>query len=99
MAWDAGDQFKKDLDEEQLGTPEQWYWCLRHSRVEQGRQDPERFLLGPFPTAEAASHALESIDEHNKAWDAQDNPARPDGGGDDSGDDTGEDGTGKGDRP
>ncbi|MEY9844737.1 hypothetical protein ABH940_001806 [Streptacidiphilus sp. BW17] len=85
MAWDAGENLNRQLDEEQLGTPEPWYWCLRHNRVEQGRQCPERFLLGPFPTAEAASHALESVDEHNKAWDAQDQPRRPEGP-DDSGD-------------
>ncbi|MEZ0068028.1 hypothetical protein ABIA32_004052 [Streptacidiphilus sp. MAP12-20] len=74
MAQDAGDEFEAELDEEQLGTPEPWFYCTRHHRVEQGRQCPGRFLLGPYETAEAAEHALERVQEHNEAWDAQDEP-------------------------
>src|SRR5579859_7068899 len=64
VSWpDAGDELREDLDEAQLGKPEQWYYCLKHHRPEQGHQEPARFLLGPFPTEEAASHALEKIEE------------------------------------
>ncbi|WP_042382095.1 hypothetical protein [Streptacidiphilus melanogenes] len=69
MSWpDAGDELREDLDEAQLGKPEPWYYCLRHHRPEQGHQEPARFLLGPFPTEEAASHALEKIEENEEAW-------------------------------
>ncbi len=80
VAKDAGDEFDADLDEEQLGSPEAWFYCTRHHRVEQGHQCPGRFLLGPYDSAEAAARALERVKEHNEAWDAQDEP-RPGGDG------------------
>ncbi len=33
---------------------------------------PGKDLLGPYPTAEAASHALEKVKERNAQWDAED---------------------------
>lgn len=50
-----------------------YYWCLRHHRVESGDNVcAERYRLGPFPTPEAATHALERVAERNAEWDAED---------------------------
>lgn len=52
---------------------EGFYWCLRHSRVETGDDVcAARFRLGPFATAEEATHALERVAERNDEWDAED---------------------------
>jgi len=51
----------------------EYWWCLRHSRVESGDDMcPARFRLGPYPTAAEAEHALERVQERNEAWDAED---------------------------
>ncbi|MGH3411938.1 MAG: hypothetical protein ACRDPH_02525 [Marmoricola sp.] len=46
-----------------------WY-CLVHRRVEpqQGCSYADR--LGPYPTEEEASRALEKVRERNEAWDS-----------------------------
>jgi hypothetical protein len=55
------------------GGATRYYWCLRHNRVETDDDKcPERFLLGPFGTADEASHALEKVRERNEEWDAED---------------------------
>ena len=46
------------------------YWfCLKHHTVEvrDGCRNADR--LGPYPTAEAASRALEKVEERNEEWD------------------------------
>jgi hypothetical protein len=49
-----------------------WYYCLKHHEVEQGQVCPARDRLGPYPTREAAEHALETVQERNEQWDEQD---------------------------
>jgi len=46
---------------------EYWY-CLKHHEVEgeEGSRNADR--LGPYPTAEAASRALEKVAERNEEW-------------------------------
>jgi len=46
---------------------EYWY-CLKHHEVEgeEGCRNADR--LGPYPTAEAASRALEKVAERNEEW-------------------------------
>ncbi|HLH83394.1 MAG TPA: hypothetical protein VKV38_09020 [Trebonia sp.] len=52
---------------------QQWWFCTRHMTVEPADTScPGKDLLGPYPTREAASHALEKVKERNEAWDAQD---------------------------
>lgn len=48
--------------------PEFWF-CLTHHQVEgrDGCRNQDR--LGPYPSAEAASHALERVAERNEEWD------------------------------
>jgi hypothetical protein len=51
------------------GKPGEWFYCLKHKKVEEGPECPARNRLGPYPTAEAASHALERVAERNDEWD------------------------------
>jgi hypothetical protein len=47
----------------------QWWYCLRHQRVEpeEGCANAER--LGPFETQAEAARALEIAKERNEEWD------------------------------
>ncbi len=49
-----------------------WYYDLKTGEVTQGRQRSWTRRMGPYPTAEAASRALETARERNEAWDAED---------------------------
>jgi hypothetical protein len=51
------------------GETGDWYYCLKHQQVEQGLQCPAKNRLGPYPTREAAEHALERVAERNQDWD------------------------------
>lgn len=48
--------------------PQFWY-CLRHHRVEGQEGCSYADRLGPYPTEDAASRALEKVQERNEAWD------------------------------
>ena len=48
-----------------------WY-CLKHHRVERFDQTDSSNRIGPFDTTEAAAHALQTIAEREKAYDAED---------------------------
>jgi hypothetical protein len=51
---------------------EQWYFNVRTNTVEPfDTPTPGKDLLGPYPTREAAAHALDKVRERNEAWDAQ----------------------------
>lgn len=49
-----------------------WYYCLDHKAVEgrDGCSPGSRF--GPYPTREAAEHAMEKVAERNEQWERQD---------------------------
>ena len=50
-----------------------YFWCLRHHRVESGDDVcPAQYRLGPYATADEASHALETVEKRNADWDAED---------------------------
>jgi hypothetical protein len=40
--------------------------------VEQGAGCPGKDRLGPYPTRDAAEHALETVQRRNEEWEAQD---------------------------
>lgn len=48
---------------------EEFWYCLKHHEVEgqQGCRNADR--LGPYPTADAAAHALDRVAERNDDWD------------------------------
>jgi hypothetical protein len=51
----------------------QYYWCLKHSRVEtDANMCPGVERLGPYGTAAEAERALDLVAERNEAWDAED---------------------------
>jgi hypothetical protein len=47
----------------------EWYYCVKHHKVEpyEGCQAADR--LGPYSSPEEAAQALEKVDERNEAWD------------------------------
>jgi hypothetical protein len=48
---------------------ERWFYCLEHHAVEpvQGCRAADR--LGPYPSQEEASRALQKVAERNQQWD------------------------------
>lgn len=51
----------------------QWYYCLKHHKVEGEVGCRAKDRIGPFATQEEAEHALEKVQERNEAWKAQSN--------------------------
>ncbi|MCW2585096.1 MAG: uncharacterized protein JWN55_612 [Frankiales bacterium] len=49
-----------------------FYWCTEHATVEQESGCRAELRLGPYPTREAAEHALQSVQERNAKLDAED---------------------------
>ena len=50
-----------------------WWYSLKYHTVEDDDgHTPGKDRLGPYPTREAAARALETVQERNKEWDAQD---------------------------
>ena len=52
-----------------MSTTKYWY-CVKHRRVESGENIcPPIDRLGPYPTEEEASRALQKAEERNEEWD------------------------------
>jgi hypothetical protein len=49
-----------------------FWFCLEHHRVETSEEIHGSNKLGPWPTEDAAAHALDTVAERNKAYDAED---------------------------
>jgi hypothetical protein len=49
-----------------------FWFCMEHRRVESSEETHGSDHLGPFPTVDAAAHALETVAEREKAYDAED---------------------------
>jgi hypothetical protein len=49
-----------------------FYFCLEHHAVEEQGQCRADNRLGPYPSREAAQHALEKVAERNETADAYD---------------------------
>ncbi|OIV37914.1 hypothetical protein BIV57_08655 [Mangrovactinospora gilvigrisea] len=58
-----------------VGQPGEWYYCVRHHKVEEGPECRAADRLGPYASREEAAHALETAEKRNEAWDAQDRRA------------------------
>ncbi len=50
----------------------EFFWCTDHHTVEEGSGCRAEVRLGPYPTREAAEHALQSVQERNDKLDAED---------------------------
>jgi hypothetical protein len=48
--------------------PEYWY-CIKHSRVEGRDGGPNKDRLGPYPSEAEAARAIELAHEKSEAWD------------------------------
>ncbi len=51
------------------GKPGEWYYCVKHEKVEEGPECPARNRLGPYATRQEAEQALRSVAERNEEWD------------------------------
>ena len=49
-----------------------FWWCTDHNAVEGDGSCRAEVRLGPYPTADAAQHALQSVKERNERLDAED---------------------------
>ncbi|MFC0597306.1 hypothetical protein [Streptomyces palmae] len=50
------------------GRPGEWYYCLRHQKVEEGPECRAADRFGPYTTREEAAHAMETARERNVEW-------------------------------
>ncbi|MFJ9695020.1 hypothetical protein [Kitasatospora sp. NPDC101183] len=50
------------------GNPGEWFYCIKHNKVEEGPECPAKDRLGPYATPEEASHALETAAARNEQW-------------------------------
>ncbi len=54
-------------------SDDDWFWCLRHQRVERGEEACEaEQRLGPYPSEAAARAWKEQVEARNEAWDQED---------------------------
>jgi hypothetical protein len=50
-----------------------WWYSLRtHTVEDDDGPTPGKDRLGPYPTREAAEHALETVQQRNEEWDRKD---------------------------
>ena len=54
-----------------MDTEQHWWFCVKHQTVESDTVCPAKDRLGPYPTKEAAEHALETVRQRNEEWDAR----------------------------
>ncbi|MET8542753.1 hypothetical protein ABZW03_19170 [Kitasatospora sp. NPDC004799] len=50
------------------GKPGEWFYCIKHDKVEEGPECPAKDRLGPYATPEEAAQALRIADERNREW-------------------------------
>jgi hypothetical protein len=51
----------------------EWYWCLKHERVErEDERDAATQTLGPYPSEIAARNWRETHDQREETWKQQD---------------------------
>jgi hypothetical protein len=55
-----------------MNSEQSWYFCVKHQTVEGDDGCPAKDRLGPYPTRQAAEHALDKVHERNEEWDAAD---------------------------
>lgn len=56
-----------------IGDSGEYFWCLRHSRVETASNAcAAMYRLGPYRTEAEAERALQTVRERNEAWEAED---------------------------
>lgn len=50
----------------------QWWFCLKHMRVEPDKGCPNKDRMGPYATEQEAAGALQRAADRNKQWEDAD---------------------------
>ncbi|MFI7613343.1 hypothetical protein E1286_38110 [Nonomuraea terrae] len=50
----------------------QWWFCLKHMRVEPEKGCPNKDRMGPYSTEQEAAGALQRAADRNKTWEEAD---------------------------
>jgi hypothetical protein len=50
----------------------EFWWCMKHSRVEKYQDTDSANRIGPFASYEEAEHALQTIHDRESAYDKAD---------------------------
>lgn len=50
------------------GKAGEWFYCLKHQKVEEGPECPAKDRLGPYESREEAAHAMDIAHERNTKW-------------------------------
>ncbi|MCF2533099.1 hypothetical protein [Yinghuangia soli] len=50
------------------GREGEWFYCVRHNKVEEGPECRALDRLGPYESRTEAEHALEIARERNQTW-------------------------------
>jgi hypothetical protein len=50
------------------GRPGEWYYCLKHRKVEEGPECPAKDRLGPYGSREEAAQALDTAHDREVSW-------------------------------
>ncbi|GGO80042.1 hypothetical protein [Wenjunlia tyrosinilytica] len=50
------------------GKAGEWFYCLKHHKVEEGPDCPAKNRFGPYATRAEAEHAMETAAERNLEW-------------------------------
>ncbi|MEU8354217.1 hypothetical protein [Streptomyces sp. NPDC048845] len=56
--------FKKQT----AGKPGEWYYCLKHQKVEEGPECPAKDRFGPYASRAEAGRAMDTAQERNLEW-------------------------------
>jgi hypothetical protein len=52
------------------GREGEWFYCVRHNKVEEGPECRALDRLGPYASRAEAEHALETARERNQQWES-----------------------------
>ncbi len=50
------------------GREDEWYYCLKHHKVEEGPECPAKNRLGPYESREEAARAVEIARDRDESW-------------------------------
>ncbi|WP_033424218.1 hypothetical protein [Actinomadura flavalba] len=53
-----------------------WWFCLKHMKVEHGPGCPDKDRMGPYSSQADAASALTTARQRNERWDEEDREAR-----------------------
>ncbi|MDP8970478.1 MAG: hypothetical protein M3N52_08310 [Actinomycetota bacterium] len=50
----------------------EWYWCLKHDRVEPHGECPAKDRMGPYASPQEARNWKQRVEDRNERWDRAD---------------------------